>query len=63
MNTKVSTIQRGEGRHGVGNGLDRGSVEVVVDDIDRMPVCDVLTFQVLLLLKATPRWKATGNIQ
>ena len=38
-------IQRGEGRaddvervgHDVRNGLDRGCVDVVVDDVDKMP--------------------------
>ena len=30
-------------RCGVGNGLDRGCVDVVVDVINKMPVRDVLT--------------------
>ena len=29
--------------HIVGNGLDRGRVDVVVDDIDKIPACDVPT--------------------
>ena len=37
------------GRRGVGNGLDRGHVGIVVDGVD-MHACDVLAFQVLLLL-------------
>ena len=47
-------------RRGVGNGLDRDRVDIVVDVVN-MPVCDVLlAFQVLLLLlKATPRWNFT----
>ena len=41
----MRTIKRREGRginsrHGVGNGLDRGRVDVVVDDVDKMPACD-----------------------
>ena len=50
-------MEKGEGR-GVGNGLDRGCVEVVTDGFD-MPARDVLTLQVLLLLKATPRWNTS----
>ena len=33
-----------EGRHGVGDGLDRGRVEIIVDDVDKMPTRDVLVF-------------------
>ena len=52
-----------DSERGVGNGLDRGRVGVVVD-VDKMPARDVLAFQVLLLLlKATPRWNTTGDIQ
>ena len=58
-------MERGEGhgvdsRRGVGNGLDRGRVDVVVDGVD-MPALDVLALQVLLLLllKALPRWNAS----
>ena len=47
-------MERGKVRHGVGNGLDRGRVDIVVD-VDQMPTIDVLMFQVLLL-KGTPRW-------
>ena len=72
-NTDVQTIERGEERcvgngngfdrgRGVGNGLDRGRRDVVVDGVD-MPARDVLAFQVLLLLKATPRWNAISGIQ
>jgi len=35
---------------GVGNGVDRGCVGVVVDGAHIIPACDMLTFQVLLLL-------------
>ena len=42
------------GGHGVGNGLDRGSADVVVDDVG-MPARDALAFQVLLLkVMSTP---------
>ena len=44
---------------GVGNGLDRDRVNVVVD-VDQMPACDALGFQVLLLLKETLRWNTTS---
>ena len=55
-------IQRLDGC-GVDNGLDRGSFDVVVDDGDKMPVRDVLEFQVLLLLlKVTPRWNTISGI-
>ena len=45
----MQAIQRGEGRlveqrgegHGVDNGLNRGRVEVVVDDVDKIPAHDV----------------------
>ena len=47
--------KRGEGSS-VGNGLDRGCVDVVAD-ADQMPTPDVLAFQVLLI--ATPRWSTT----
>ena len=39
----MRTIEREEGR-GVGNGLDRGCVDVVVD-VDQMPTRDVLQVQ------------------
>ena len=52
---------RGGEEHCVGNGLDRGRVDVVVDGVD-MPVCDVLAFQVLLLLlKETSRRNTTST--
>ena len=60
-------MERGEGRvvdngvdsgRGVGNGLDRGHIDVVADGID-MHARDVLALQVLLLLKAMPRWNAS----
>ena len=35
----------------------------VVLDVVNMPACDVLAFQVLLLLKATPRWNTVSGIQ
>ena len=55
-------MQRGDGC-GVGNGFDRGRVDIVVDGVD-MPACDVLVFQVLLLLlKVMPRWNTTSGIQ
>ena len=46
----------------VGNGLDRGRVDVVVDGVD-MPVRDVLAFQVLLLLllKVMLRWNTISG--
>ena len=66
-------MERGEVRHGVGNGvdsersvgngLDRGRVDIVVD-VDQMPTCDALAFQgLVLLLKETPRWNTTSGIQ
>ena len=69
----MPTIERGEIRHGVGNGLDsgrgvgngldRGRVDIVVDGVD-MPARDVMAFQVLLLLlKVIPRWNTTSGIQ
>ena len=48
-------------RHGVGNGLDRDRVDVVVDIVD-MSARDALAFQVLLL-KALPRWNTASGIQ
>ena len=55
-------IQRGNGC-GVGNGLDKGRVDAVVDGVD-MPARDVLVFQVLLLLlKAAPRWNTISGTQ
>ena len=56
--TDLQMIQRGEGCS-VGNGLDRGHVDVVVDVVN-MPTYDALSFQVLLL-KATPRWNTATN--
>ena len=53
----LQMVERGEGC-GVGNGLDRGSVDVVVDDVDKIPARDMLAFQVLLL-KATSRWNTS----
>ena len=56
-------MERGEGcgvdigldsGNGVGNSLDRECVDVVVNGVN-MPALDVLAFQVLLQLKATPR--------
>ena len=47
--------------NGVGNGLDREHVDVVVDVVN-MPACDVLAFQVLLLM-AAPRWNTTSDIE
>ena len=56
------TMKMGGGEHCVGNGLDRGCVDVVVDGVD-MPAREVLTFQVLLLLlKVTPRWNTISGI-
>ena len=52
-------MQRKEGC-GVGNGLDRDSVDVVVDVVN-MPVCGAPASQVLLP-KATPRWNTTSGI-
>ena len=48
--------------HEVANGLDRGHVDIVADVVN-MPTRDVLAFQVLLLLKATPRWNTISGIQ
>ena len=48
--------------HGVANGLDRGHVDVVVDVVS-MPAGDVLAFQMLVLLKATPKWNTVCGIQ
>ena len=53
-------MKAGDG-YGVANGLDRGHVDVVFDAVN-MHACDVLAFQVLLL-KATPRWNTTSDIQ
>ena len=53
-------MKTGDG-HGIGNGLDRSRVDVVVDVVN-MPARDVLAFQVLLLLKATPRWNTVSGI-
>ena len=40
----------------LGNGLDRERMDVFVDHIDKMHACDVLAFQVLVLvLKAISR--------
>ena len=39
---------------GVASGLDRGHVDIVVDNVDKMSAHDMLAFQVLPL-KATPR--------
>ena len=52
-------MEREEG-HGVGNGVDRGRVDSVVD-VDQMPTCDTLAFQVLLLLNETPRRNTTST--
>ena len=61
MNADAQSIKRWEGC-GVGNGLDREHVDIVVDGVD-MPTRDVLAFQVLLLLpKAMPRWKTTSGV-
>ena len=61
----MQTMGRGGVRtddgEGEGHGLDRGRVDVVVDDVDKMPICDVLAFQVLLL-KVTPRWSTISGI-
>ena len=35
-------MQRGDDCD-VGNGLDRGRIDVAVDDIDKIPACDVPT--------------------
>ena len=53
-------MQRGEGC-GVDNGLVRGRVNVVVDNVDKMPTRDVLVFQVQLLLKVTSRWNTVSG--
>ena len=46
---------------GVGNDLDRERVDVVVYGVD-MPACDVLAFQVLLVLpKETSRRNTTST--
>ena len=60
----MRAIQGREGRRGVGNGLYRGRVDVVVDVVDvvNMSARDALAFQVLLL-KETPRWNTTSGIQ
>jgi len=52
-----------DSKRGVGNGVDRGRVDAVVDDADKIPARDMLAFQVLLLLllKATPRWNTTSG--
>ena len=65
-------MEREEGRgvgngldseRGVGNGLDRGRIDIAVNGVD-MPACNVLTFQILLLLlKAMPRWNTISGVQ
>ena len=55
-------MRNGNG-HGVGNGLDRGRVDVAVDGVD-MPARDVMAFQMLLLLlKTMPRWNTISGMQ
>ena len=49
----MRAIQERERRRDVGNSLDRGRVDVVVDVVN-MPARDALAFQVLLLKAAPP---------
>ena len=57
-------MERGEVQHGVGNGLDRERLDIIVDGVD-MPAPDMLAFQMLLplLLKVILRWNTFSGIQ
>ena len=48
---------------GVGNGLDREPIDVVVVDDDDRATREVLAFQVLLVPMATPRWNIISGSQ
>ena len=56
----VDDVERGG--YGVGNGVDSGGVDVVVDDIDKISALDVLAFQVLLLKTASIWNTSTSGI-